>query len=91
MREGEANMMTWFVWLVAAQRWQRRAAELSGGGETEKEEEEKRRLAWPYIGVSDPSGVLEGARDRGGDQALARRSWTPPGGSPAPMSRAARP
>jgi hypothetical protein len=37
---------------------------LSGGDETEKEEEEKQRLAWPYIGVSDPSGVLEGARSR---------------------------
>jgi hypothetical protein len=31
MRKGEANMMMRFAWLVAAQRRQRRAAELSGG------------------------------------------------------------
>jgi hypothetical protein len=29
MREGEANMMVRFEWLVAAQRWQQRAAELA--------------------------------------------------------------
>jgi hypothetical protein len=29
VREGEANVMIWFAWLVAAQRWQQRAAELA--------------------------------------------------------------
>jgi hypothetical protein len=40
MREGEANVMTWFAWLVAAQRRQRRAAELSGGDGKNREEKE---------------------------------------------------
>jgi hypothetical protein len=31
VREGEANVMMRFAWLVAAQRRQRRAVELSGG------------------------------------------------------------
>jgi hypothetical protein len=31
MREGEANVMMQFAWLVAAQRQQWRATELSGG------------------------------------------------------------
>jgi hypothetical protein len=38
MREGEANMMVWFAWLVVAQRRQRRAAELNGDGGKNREE-----------------------------------------------------
>jgi hypothetical protein len=42
VHEGEANVTVQFAWLVAAQRRQRRATELSGSGDkTEKEEEEK--------------------------------------------------
>jgi hypothetical protein len=37
VREGEANVTVWFGWLVAAQRRQQRAAELSGGGGKNRE------------------------------------------------------
>jgi hypothetical protein len=37
VREGEANVTVWFVWLAAAQRRQQRAAELSNSGGKNRE------------------------------------------------------
>jgi hypothetical protein len=90
MREGEADMLRRFAWLVAAQRRQRRAAELSCGGGGKTERKKCSTVISGLYRATVSATALEDARRRAGGPGAREKGLDGHGGAPVPIPAGGR-